>query len=168
MKMQKESVYPESEIERAKNIVRIEIRCMKGKLKTLNKKYKIKSVSSFMKKAYKIGEDLYEYYLGKMFGKGMIYTLSEALERVDMSEYKNKQIKLLKEFISDCNQSRSAAETYTYYQKTYGKDKAKRILEKLEDIATNYVTIANSDAKLFHNNRISSPYELYKYNDEWQ
>lgn len=164
MKKQKDNVFPESEIERAKNIVRIEIRCMEGKIKTLKEKYDIKSISSFMRCAHKIGNDLYKYYLGKMFGKGMIYTYRAAMGRIDMSEYKQKHIKLLKEFIKDCNQSRSAADTYTEFKNIYGKDKTKRILEKFEDIATNYVTVANSDSKLFDNKCLPSPLELYEDN----
>ena len=38
MTKEKIGVFPEKEIERAKNIVRIEIRCMEGKIKVLQKK----------------------------------------------------------------------------------------------------------------------------------
>ena len=41
MKSQKKGVFPESEIQRAKNIVRMEIRCMEGKIQALKKKYGI-------------------------------------------------------------------------------------------------------------------------------
>ena len=43
MKQQKSGVFPKSEIERSKNIVRIEIRCKKEKIAVLKKKYNIVS-----------------------------------------------------------------------------------------------------------------------------
>ena len=165
MEMKKENkenktVFPDSELERAKNIVRIEIRCMEGKIKALEEKYKIHTISDFMRYADKIGKDLHSYYLSKIFGKGTIYTLKEALHRIDMSEYKPETIKLLKEFIVEANECRSVVETVKIYKSIYGKKKVKKILWMLDNIDTNYVTVTNSDAKLFENGYIPTPLEL--------
>ena len=70
MKQQKSGVFPKSEIERSKNIVRIEIRCKKEKIAVLKKKYNIATISEFMKFGDKIGDYLYNYYLGKIFNNG--------------------------------------------------------------------------------------------------
>ena len=43
-----------------------------------------------------------------------------------MSEYRTKVIKLLKDFLRDCNTSRSVADTLKTYKKIYGKEKAKK------------------------------------------
>ena len=161
MKQQKSGVFPKSEIEKSKNIVRIEIRCKKEKIAVLKKKYNIATISEFMKFGDKIGDYLYNYYLGKIFNNGGIYTLKEALKRVDMSEYRTKAIKLLKEFLRDCNTSRSVADTLKTYKKIYGKEKTKKIIEQLDNIETSFVTVTTKDEKIF-NNYIPTPLELYK------
>ena len=161
MKQQKSGVFPKSEIEKSKNIVRIEIRCKKEKIAVLKKKYNIATISEFMKFGDKIGDYLYNYYLGKIFNNGGVYTLKEALKRVDMSEYRTKVIKLLKEFLRDCNTSRSVADTIKTYKKIYGKEKAKKIIEQLDNIETSFVTVTAKDEKIF-NNYIPTPLELYK------
>ena len=48
MKKQKNGVFPPEELERTQNIVRIEIRCMEGKIRALKKKYKVDFISDFM------------------------------------------------------------------------------------------------------------------------
>ena len=162
MKKQKDGVFPRKEIERAKNIVRIEIRCMDGKIKALKKKYNLKTISEFMSGADKIGNELYNYYLKKIFNEGTIFTLKEALKRIDNSGYKSENISLLKEFIKDANESRSVALTFNLYKKIYGKTETKRIVFMLDNIDTNYVTVTNNDIKLFDNGYIPTPFELYK------
>ena len=92
----------------------------------------------------------------------MIYTLKEALKRIDSSEYKPENIALLKEFIKDANESRSVAATYKLYKNIYGKSEAKRIIFMLDNIDTSFVTVTNHDEKLFDNSYIPTPYELYK------
>ncbi len=161
MKKQKNGVFPQSELGKAKNIVRIEIRCMEGKINALKKKYKIKSISDFMFYGNKIGKELYKYYLRKIFNEGNICTLKEALRRIDNSGYKRENINLLKEFITDCNESRSVAKTFNVYKNIYGKSKAKCIIFMLDNIDTNYVTVPASDAKLFDGSYIPTPYELF-------
>jgi len=162
MKKAGKGVFPNSEIKRAENIVRIEIRCMEGKIHAIKKKYDIETISEFMRSAYRIGDELYRYYLSKMFGKGIICTLKEAFACIDMSEYSKKSIKLLKEFIEDANYCRSVSETVKIYKNIYGKSQTKRILYLFDNIDTNYVTVTNADAKLFSRGGIPTPLELYE------
>ena len=162
MKKEKSGVFPYDELERAKNIVRIEIRCMEGKIYALKKKYDIKSISEFMSHCKKIGNELYNYYLTKICNNGAIYTLKEALSRVDYSEYKPNNIELLKEFLKECNESRSVADTVKLYKNIYGKSEVKRIIFMLDNIETNYLTVTNADKKLFDNGYIPTPLELYE------
>ncbi len=162
MKKEKDCAFPKSELDRAKNIVRIEIRCKEGKIKALKKKYNISSISDFMFRADKIGNELFNYYLSKMFNNGVIYTLKEALARIDKSGFKPENINILKEFIEDANNSRSVAETVKIYKGIYGKKEVNRILFMLDLIDTNYVTITNAVKKLFDNSYIPTPLELYQ------
>jgi len=161
MKKRKEKTCSDKEFKKAKNIVRIEIRCMEGKVQALKKKYDIDSTEEFMISADIIGNDLYNYYLTKMFGIGLICTLNQAVKRIDMSGYKKENIEILKEFIKDANMSRSSAETIREYKNIYGKTEVKRILYMLDNIDTNYVTVTNSDVKLFKDGYIPTPIELY-------
>ena len=162
MKKEKDGVFPPDEIERAKNIVRIEIRCLEGKIHALKKKYGIKSISDFMENGNKIGKELYAYYLSRIFNDGAIYPLKEALIRIENSGYKPENIKLLKEFVKDCNESRSVARTFRIYKNLYGKSEVKRIVYMLDNIDTSFVTVTNSDTKIFSNGYIPTPLELYK------
>lgn len=164
MKKEKIGAFPNKEIEKAENIVRIEIRCMDGKIKALKKKYSINTISDFMYYSHKIGDELYRYYLSKIFGTGIICTLKEALNRVDMSSYKPENKELLKEFIEKANNSRSASDTFCVYKNIYGKKEAKRILFMLDEIETNYVTATNADVKLFKDGYIPTLIELYEDN----
>lgn len=161
MKKQKDGVYPESQIEQAKNIVRLEIRCMEGKIEALKKKYSIKSIADFMLYGDKIGNELYDYYMIKMFNRGSMYTLKEAMSRIERSGYGKKSVELLKEFVKECNESRNAAGTLIEYKYAHGNNKLKQILSMLDDIETSYVTVTNRDIKLF-DGYIPNPLELYE------
>ncbi|MBQ4515914.1 MAG: hypothetical protein II978_03890 [Clostridia bacterium] len=162
MKKEKDCVFPKSELDRAKNIVRMEIRCKEGKIKALKKKYNISTISDFMIHADKIGNDLYNYYLSRIFNNGMVCTLKDALARIDKSGFKPENINILKEFIEDANNSRSVAETVKTYKDIYGKKEVNRILFMLDLIDTNYVTVTNTVKKLFDNGYIPTPLELYQ------
>ena len=115
----------------------------------------------------KIGKELYNYYLSRIFNNGAIYTLKEALSRIDHSGYKAENISLLKEFVKDCNEARSVAETFRIYKNIYGKKEAKRIIFMLDNIDTSCVTVTNSDVKLFNNGYIPTPIELYNDFVKW-
>ena len=156
----KKQYFPKSEIEKAKNIVRIEIRCMKKKVYAIMQKYDIRTIAEFMRHADEIGSKLYEQYLPKMFGKGEICTLKRAKEKIDMSGFGHKKIEFMKEFVEDANKARSAWEMYRWYKQHYGVSKIKRILGLFEDIDTNYVTVTTRDDKLFF--EIPTPMELYE------
>lgn len=160
--MKSEEIYSKEEIEKAKNIVRIEIRCMEGKIKELKKQYKITSISSFMSYADKIGNDLYKYYLSHICNQGEILTLKEAISNIDRSGYTPKKIKLLKEFIGDCNECRSVAEVLKKYSKIYDTKTFSKIVYMLNIIDTNYVTVTNEAMKLFGDKYIPTPLNLYK------
>ena len=162
MKKEGAGVFPKKEIEKAKDIVRIEIRCKEGKIQALKKSYNVNSIAGFMRRGEEIGRELYGYYLKKIFNEGTIWTLREAIDRVERSEYKKKDIELLKSFLKDCNNERSVAKALKYYRNYYGKAKVKKLTTMLDDIDTNYVTVTNVDIKLFDSGYIPTPYELYK------
>ncbi len=162
MKKDKNMTFSNKQIEKAKNIVRMEIRCMEGKLKALSKKYCIRTTKDFMRMGNVIGDELYNYYLKKIFGSGIICTLKEANKRIGLSEYSEKNKELLREFIDTANLSRSVAETIKDYKSGYGKKETKRILFMFDNIDTNYVTVTNTDAKVFKDGYIPTPIELYK------
>ena len=158
--MKKQKCFSKSETEKAKNIVRIEIRCMKAKVRALEDAYHISSIERFMERADEIGNKLYKYYLTKMFGKGEICTLKRAKEKIDMSGFSNKTMQFMKEFIEEANESRSAAKAYSLYKQIYRNPKIKGMFDLFDDIDTNYVTVTNKDEKLF-GFRIPTPMELY-------
>lgn len=157
-------LFPLSEIEKAENIVRIEIRCMEGKVSELKKKFRLKSIRDFMESSQEIGDYLFRYYLSRICNDGIICTLSEALKRIDMGEYKPENAELLKEFIEYSNHFRSAAKAVSMYRECSGKKEVNRIIWMLSNIETNYITATTEVVKLFDNGYIPTPLELY---EEW-
>lgn len=160
-KEKKRLSFPQSEIDRAENIVRIEIRCMEGKVSELKKKFNLKSIYDFMIFSGKIGDYLFRYYLSRICNDGIICTLSEALKRIDMGEYKPESTELLKEFIEYSNQFRSAAKAVSLHRECLGKKEVNRIIWMLNNIETNYVTATTEVVKIFDNGYIPTPLELY-------
>ena len=162
MKKQKNGVFPGSEVKRAKNIVRMEIRCMEGKVQALKKKFGVDTIRQFMRNGDEIGEYLFHYYLKKITGTGDLYTLKNTLKRIDMSGYKAEKKELLKEFVETANTFRSAAEAVKIYKSIDGKKQVKKIIFMLNMIETNYVTITTDTARLFENGYVPTPIELFE------
>lgn len=162
MKKEKKVNYSDRDLNDAENIVRIEIRCMEEKIKALKKKFNIETISEFFNNADMIGNYLYRYYLPKIFGKGKICTLKEAIKKIEMSGYKKENIEIMKDFIEEANISRSVSNTVALFKNFLGKKEVKRILFMFNNIDTNYVTITNEDAKLFPDGYIPTPQELYE------
>ncbi|MBE7032745.1 MAG: hypothetical protein E7406_00770 [Ruminococcaceae bacterium] len=156
------AIFPASEIERTEKIVRIEIRCMEGKVSELKKKFKLKSIQDFMDSSQQIGDYLFRYYLSRICNDGKICTLSEALKRIDMGEYKPDNTELLKEFIEYANNTRSVAGAISTYKKWMDKKAVNRMIWMLSNIETNYVTATSKAAKLFDQGYIPTPLELYE------
>ena len=162
MKKQKKGVFPESEVKRSKNIVRMEIRCMEGKVQALKKKFGVDTIRQFMRSGDEIGEYLFHYYLKKITGTGDLYTLKNTLKRIDMSGYKAEKKELLKEFVETANTFRSAAEAVKIYKSIDEKKQVKKIIFMLNMIETNYVTITTDTARLFENGYVPTPIELFE------
>ena len=99
MKKEEKKIYSDKDFKAAENNVRIEIRCMKKKLKELKKKFNVQTIDNFMKKADKIGRYLYKHYLSEMFGTGEIFTLKKAKEQFLLGDLKPKNIESLNEFL---------------------------------------------------------------------
>ena len=167
IKEQKEKnriIFPESEIERAENIVRIEIRCMEGRVRELKKTFHLKTIEDFMMLSPEIGDSLFRYYLLRICNDGKICTLSEALKRIDMSDYRSENLKVLKNFIEDSNKLRSAAKAITLFKEFFNKKDVYKIIWMLSNIETAYITVTTDTVKLFNRGYIPTPLDLY---EEW-
>lgn len=161
MKKGKKNIYSQTDWTQAENIVRIEIRCMPGKIAVLENKFDVHTIKKFMSKAEKIGDYLYRYYLPKIFNDGYICTLQKAIERIELSEFTKSNRELLEEFVREVSLERSAAKAIKEFKKMYGKKEVKRILYMLDVIETNYVVATNDDANCFRAQYIPTPLELY-------
>ena len=165
MKEQQSKKVSFPDIEDAKNIVRIEIRCMKDKLKQIDETfegYRLKDqLWKFMKYGDEIGTYLYEYYLSMMFGTGKLYTLSEVKNRIECSGFTEKQRKKMLSLAEDANISRSLDEAVSYHTEEHGKAYVKKVLDLFDLIDTSPVTITKEMAKQFDGEYIPSPLELF-------
>lgn len=137
------------DIEEAKDIVRIELRCLPGKLNQLKKKYKLQHWTELFERAEEIGAYLYEFYLPKLFGRGDFYTLKELRDRIAISGFSLKERAGMLEFVEEATVCRSldAAEGCLYG--TCFKGKMKRLLNKFDLIAASPVAVPREERKLF-------------------
>lgn len=167
MKQQYRYEYPEEELKKAKNIVRIEIRCMKNKIKALNAKFGLNTIEDYMLRSDEIANYLYEFYLQRMYGTGEIYTLSAARFEMDGCMLPKKQSKALKEILKDCNSMRNATHALNAYKIRYSKHKLKKILQILDEEEISFVTASAEDATHFPDSILPSPLMLYRmYNNQ--
>lgn len=123
MMKEKENTYSNENLEEAKNIVRIEIRCKKEKIKELKKKYKLDSISAFFRRANMIGNELFYYYLPQIASNATIRTLKDAEERIAKSDYGKKTKKLLWDFVKIANTVRSVSNTIEIFKECDSKKK---------------------------------------------
>ena len=135
---------------------------MEGKVSELKKKFNLKSIRDFMESSQEIGDYLFRYYLSKICNDGIICTLSEALKRINMGEYKPENTELLKEFIEDANNMRSTANAISMYEQWMTKKAVNRMIWMLNNIETSYVTATTEVVKLFDYGYIPTPLELYE------
>ena len=172
MKKEEKEIYSDKDFKAAENIVRIEIRCMKKKLKELKKKFDVKTTDDFMRNADKIGRYLYKYYLSEMFGTGEIFTLKEVKERLALGDLKPKNVEALTEFLEFANEVRSVNKAYEIYCEADGKKITRDILNKFNYINTSYVTIPARDEKIFSGLCCLSPLDLVAecldLEDDWR
>ncbi len=111
-----------------------------------------------MKKADKIGKDLFEYYLSRMFGGSTIRTLKDAKERIANSDYKPHNKELLTDSIEAIHMGRSVADVFSACDKATRK----QIKFLLKELDINYVTATKEDVALFVDKYIPTPMELFE------
>ncbi|MEX0053025.1 hypothetical protein AB2T85_20645, partial [Clostridium butyricum] len=95
----------DEDVENAKDILRLEVQCKKGKTNAMKYKYsfEIKYLGYFLNE--KLSLDTIKYYYDKTIGKGYYYKLDKAIEKVNLSDHtpgtKEKLITVLKEVNSN-------------------------------------------------------------------
>lgn len=95
----------DEDVENAKDILRLEVQCKKGKTNAMKYKYsfEIKYLGYFLNE--KLSLDTIKYYYDKTIGKGYYYKLDKAIEKVNLSDHtpgtKEKLITILKEVNSN-------------------------------------------------------------------
>lgn len=161
--------YPAGQLDKAKNILRIEIRCMEDKIKHLRKRYQeqfaLYSIKDFLRHADEIGDYLYSYYLGKMFCNGDFYTLKGARKRVKMGELDKETEEAMLDLLEEANGSRSLQKACSLFAHAYSKKYVKRLLAKFDLIITSPVTVPREIQKIFGDEQIPHPLMLAS---EWK
>lgn len=137
------------DIEQAKNIVRIELRCLPGKLSQLRKKYKLQHWTELFDRAGEIGAYLYEFYLPKLFGRGDFYTLKELRDRIAISGFSHKEREGMLEFVEEATVCRSLDTAKGCLYGTCFNGKMKRLLYKFDLIAASPVAVPREERKRF-------------------
>lgn len=123
----------------AKNLLRFEIQCKPSKTNTMKSKYDFDSKHLVNYLNDDISCQQIQYYYEKVIGQGDYYMLSEAVNRVNKSDYtsatKDKLITVLK----DINTHRSIWKARE--ESKYNKNCFNRYLKQIRELGVNPVTI---------------------------
>lgn len=134
-----ERLYQNLNIDGAKDLLRIEVQCKKPKTNTLKVKYGFDSRHLAHYLSQEISYQQLEYYYNKTIGNGDYYKLSEAILKVQESNYtsktKNKLINVLRE-VNKCRSIWKAREKSQYNSSCFN-----RYLKQIRALGVNPVTI---------------------------
>lgn len=85
-----EEKYPADEIDRAKGIIRIELRINRCKVKNEAAKHDLQDVDTFLKETSQIAKNNIPRYLAQSYGKGRFVTIQEAKRKIAKTNWKKK------------------------------------------------------------------------------
>lgn len=155
------------DIEAAKNIVRIELRCLPKRLNQLKQKYGLRNWTELFERAEEIGTDLYEFYLQKLFGHGDFYTIKELRERIAISEFPEQEQEDMLGFVKEASVCRSLDKAKEYLYGTCFHGKMKHLLAKFDLIAASPAAIPREERKLFPKKE-PVPNPIVLLHDAWE
>lgn len=127
------------EVETAKDILRLEVQCLKGKTDALKRKYdfRIKYLGYFLSKD--ISDYVIKYYYDKTIGKGNYYKLKNAVKIVNESDHRKDIKEKLINVLDEVSLKRSI---YKAKKSTnYTKESFNNYIKLLRNLGINPVTI---------------------------
>ena len=123
----------------AKDLLRLEVQCKKLKTNTLKAKYDFDSRHLVHYLSQEVSYQQLEYYYNKTIGSGDYYKLSEAIEKMNESNYTSKTKEKLTEVLQAINRHRSIWKAREESQ--YSTSCFNRYLKQIRALGVNPVTI---------------------------
>ena len=123
----------------AKDLLRLEVQCKKPKTNTLKAKYDFDSRHLVHYLSQEVSYQQLEYYYNKTIGSGDYYKLSEAIEKMNESNYTSKTKEKLTEVLQAINRHRSIWKAREESQ--YSTSCFNRYLKQIRALGVNPVTI---------------------------
>lgn len=129
------------EVENARNILRLEVQCSKGKTDALKRKYEfdMKYLYYFLSK--EISDYVIHYYYDKTVGAGNYYKLDKAIKIVEESSLRASTKQKLIELLKDINAKRSLYEVKSAFKDRKDRESFNRHIKQLRELGINPVTI---------------------------
>ena len=124
------------QIQEAKNTLRVEIQCMKPKVKYIKKKLGFNN-TIYPYLCTTEAEKIISYYIKPIAGSGDYYTKERAFTLIDESKIKQETKERLKAFLEQVNQKKSVWKIRT----TQGEKQYQVCMRKLKELGINPVTI---------------------------
>jgi hypothetical protein len=132
---------PQSEIDLAKDILRLEIQYKSRKLRTIKNKYQVKTRSILDFMISDIAQEEINSYIKKIVGTGRFYNLDQSYKIINKSHLQRRSKESLKKILSDIGMRHGLR----YYIKSEQLDNNyKAMLKKLNDLNIAYVPIPRS------------------------
>ena len=127
------------DIDRANDIIRIEIRCNRKKIKHLSDKYGCTKVSTFLKHSDIIGNYVFKHYANIFYGTGDFYKLDTIINKINNASVKEKSKKVMKEVVTLSAKHSSLQKSFRVLGLTDKERKA--IIKKFNKIGVSPVVI---------------------------
>lgn len=126
--------YLQETMDRAKGILRIELRIYNLRLKNLEKKYHWKTPDEFFCVLEKHLIDIVADCFKKLYLAGSFYKLDTILEIIELSSYQQKTKNKMREFIRIAAKHKSVQTASNIFEDKYGEKKLKDMLKKFNAI----------------------------------
>lgn len=132
--------YSEKELQKAQNIIRIELRVKRRKVHYEEKKHSIEGIEEYLKRTHEIAEENIPRYLREAYGKGVLFVrYADAMRTVEESNLKKKSKKKLKEIIK-----LTMIENLQMAKENYTSEKWRRNMELFAQLGISPITLQNN------------------------
>lgn len=144
------------DLEKANDIIRTEIRCMKKKIKNLNRRFKVNNVADFLHKSDEICKCIFNDYSNSFFGTGDFYKLTEIKKRIKDSSFKEKSKILMIELAKSSATHSSLDYARKEFESKHDKYILKSTLKRFDKIGISPIVLP----KRFSYDKLENPLTL--------
>lgn len=138
--------YPADEIERAKGIIRIELRVYRNKVKNEEAKHGVGGAEEFLKDISLLAKENIPRYLALAYGKGTFVTIQQAKKTIEATSWKKKTKETMKSMLKTVSR-----QNLQNVREEYG-EKFHYYMKKFDQLGISPITVASNCAFIMMQN----------------